>query len=354
MSKVSLSINGRSVQTESGNSILQAATEEGIFIPTLCQHPLLKPEEACRICVVEEAFAGGQFGIKAAITSEAVTAAAALYFKRPIRYIPSLEESILTTSKRHPYQMKVKLGADEKGRLTVYCNDFLVDKGAYAILGPVVVFRSLSMFSGSYYIPNISALEKMVYTNSRFGGAARGAGPPQTIFALEAAMDMLAEKIEMDPLEFRRINSLQPGQAKSTGMVVEEWSFPRLCEAIKPYYDKALKDTAASNLQGGPLKRGIEIAASSFGIGGAGDRAKLALEVDPDDGITIYAPVADPGEGNESRLTQIAADQLGLPLEKVRLQTRDTENTEAMGPSAGSRMTWMAGGSLLSFVSIPI
>ncbi len=202
------------------------------------------------------------------------------------------------------------------------------------------------MLSGSYNIPNISALGKLVYTNNAFGGAARGAGPPQTIFALESAMDMLAEKMGIDPLEFRRINSLKPGQSKSTGMVVEEWPFPGLCEAIKPYYEKAKKEAAAFNAQGGPLKRGVGIAADSFGIGGAGDRANLAVEVDPDDGITIYAAVADPGEGNDSMLTQIAAHQLGLPLEKVRLYTRDTEKTVAMGPAAGSRMTWMAGGAL--------
>ena len=152
----------------------------------------------------KEPFSGGQFGIKAAVTTEAVTAAAALHFKRPVRYIPSLEESILTTSKRHPYQMKVKLGADTQGNLTAYSNDFVVDKGAYAILGPTVVLRSLQMLSGSYNIPNISALGKLVYTNNGFGGAARGAGPPQTIFALESAMDMLAEKLGMDPLEFRQ------------------------------------------------------------------------------------------------------------------------------------------------------
>jgi aldehyde oxidoreductase len=295
----------------------------------------------------KEPFSGGQFGIKAALTTEAVTAAAALHFKRPIRYIPSLEESILTTSKRHPYQMKVKLGADDQGHLKTYFNDFLINKGAYAILGPTVILRSLQMLSNSYRIPNISALGKLVYTNNGFGGAARGAGPPQTIFALESAMDMLADQMGIDPLEFRRINSLQPGQSKSTGMIAEEWSFPSLCEAFKPCYDRARKEVEAFNLRGGSLKRGIGIAAASFGIGGAGDRANLAVEVDPDDGITIYAAVADPGEGNESMLIQIAADQLELSLEKIRLQTRDTNNTVGMGPSAGSRITWMAGGALL-------
>ena len=77
------------------------------------------------------------------------------------------------------------------------------------------------------------------------------------------------------------------------------------------------------------------LAAHSFGIGGAGDSAKLSIEVNPDDSVTIYAACADPGEGNDSMLTQVAAHQLKIPLDKVRLYTRDTDKTVLMGPSAG-------------------
>ena len=294
-----------------------------------------------------EAFSGGQFGIKAAVTTEAVTAAAALHFRRPVRYIPSLQESILTTSKRHPYRMKVKLAADAEGRITAYENDFTINKGAYAILGPMAIMRSMHMLTGSYHIPHIDAYGRLVYTNNGFGGAARGAGPPQTIFALESAVDMLAEKLGIDPLAFRRMNSLLPGQAKATGMVVDQWPFPELCDAIQPLYEQAKKDAAAFNANNTVLKRGVGIAAESFGIAYGSDKAAMAVELDPDDGITIYAAVADPGEGNESMLLQIAAHQMDMPLDKVRLYTRDTEKTVGMGPAAGSRMTWMAGGALV-------
>jgi aldehyde oxidoreductase len=307
----------------------------------------IKEAVGCENIRYKEAFSGGQFGIKAAVTSEAVTAAAALHFKRPVRYIPSYEESMLTTSKRHPYRMKVKLGADEQGRLVGYSNDFTINKGAYTILGPMAIMRSLQMLSSSYFIPNIFANGKLIYTNNGYGGAARGAGPPQTLFALEAAVDMLAEKLGVDPLEFRKMNSLTPGQTKATGMVSEEWPFPALCDAFKPYYDRARKTAAEFNATSTGIKRGVGIAGVSFGIGGSGDRANLAVEVNPDDSVTIYAAVADPGEGNESMLIQIAADQLGIPLEKIHLYTRDTEKTVGMGPAAGSRMTWMAGGALV-------
>jgi aldehyde oxidoreductase len=296
----------------------------------------------------EEAYSGGQFGIKATITSEGIAAAAALHFKRPVRYIPSLAESMLMTSKRHPFTMKVRLGADGNGKLTAYTNDFIVDNGAYTLLGILVVNRALQMLSGSYHIPNIGALGRLIYTNNPAGGAARGAGPPQATFALESAVDMLAEKLGIDPLEFRRMNSLKPGQSKSTGRVVEQWPFPELCDAIRPHYDRARKNAAA--FKGGPIKRGVGLATHAFGISSPGDTAGLAVECDPDGGVTIYAAIADPGEGNDSMLTQIAAHLLDLPMEKVRLVTRTTESTTAMGPAAGSRMTYMGGGALVSAI----
>ena len=298
----------------------------------------------------QEAFSGGQFGIKVSITSEAVNAAAALHFKRPIRYVPSMEESIFITPKRHPFRMKVKLAADAQGHLTAYFNDFTINKGAYTMTGPIVMNRSIHMLSGSYNIPNIKAFGRMVFTNNGFGGAARGAGPPQTIFALESAVDMLADNLGMDPLKFRRINSLKPGQTKATGMVVDEWSFEELCDVIKPRYEKAKKEAIAFNSKGGTVKHGVGIGANSFGIGEPGDAATVRIEVNPDDGITIYGAIADPGEGNDSMLTQIAAHLLEIPMEKVRLYTRDTDKTVESGPSAGSRMTYMAGSALINAI----
>jgi aldehyde oxidoreductase len=258
---------------------------------------------------------------------------------------------MLMTSKRHSYRLKVKLAADTSGHITACFNNFTIDKGAYTINGTSPMMRSLYSLQGPYYFPNIKAFGQVVYTNNAFGGAARGAGPPQSNFAMESAVDMLAEKLGIDPLEFRRMNSLQIGQTKSTGMVVEEWPFVELCDVVKPHYERAKKDALAFNSQGGKLKRGVGVGCDSFGIGYCAETAQMAIEIDPDDGITIYAAVAEPGEGNDSMLSQIAAHQLGLPLEKVRLYTRDTDKTAGMGPAAGSRMTFMAGNALLNAIT---
>jgi len=295
-----------------------------------------------------EAFSGGQFGLKSAIVTEALAAAACVHFRRPVRYIPSLEESLFLSPKRHPYDMLVRIGADKDGHFTAYYNDMYINKGAYFLLGGLTIGRTLHMLASAYKFPNMWASCKLVYTNNASGAAARGAGPPQSNFAMESIIDMLAEKIGMDPLQLRRINSMQPGDTSSTGAMVGQWEFPEICDAIQPHWERAKKDAAEFNKKGGPVKRGVGLGAHAFGIGGPGDQAKLSVEINPDDSITIFAAIADPGEGNDAMLTQIASHMLGIPQSNVHLQTRETHNTVAMGPAAGSRMTWIGGGALVN------
>ena len=116
-------------------------------------------------------------------------------------------------------------------------------------------------------------------------------------FCPECAINMLADKMGIDPLEFRLQNSLKPGQTKSTGSKVEQWPFPELCEAIRPHYERACQQ--ARKHENKTIKRGVGLAAGAFGIGGPGDRAIAAVELDPDGGVTIFAAAADPGEGND-------------------------------------------------------
>jgi aldehyde oxidoreductase len=296
-----------------------------------------------------QAFSGGQFGIKADITAEGLAAAAALHVKRPVRYVCSLTEAMWITTKRHPFDMKVRLGADKEGRLTGYEIDFTVDNGAYVSVGKSIVNRALYMLSGSYDIPHVNARARLVYTNNPAGGAARGAGPPQVNFALESAMEMLAERLGLDPLEFRILNSLEPGRSISTGQVVDEWPYRECLEEIRPHYERARKDCASAG--NGRLKRGVGLAGGSFGIGKGGpDRSQMAVELMPDGGLTIYGSVSDPGEGNDAMLTQIASHLTGIPASKIRLQTRDTGNTPDASSASGSRVTYMSGGALVNAI----
>lgn len=293
-----------------------------------------------------EAYSGGQFGIKLEIMSEGIAGAAAIRFRRPIRYIPSLHESMLMTSKRHAFKMHVKLAADADGKITAYCNDLIADKGAYYSFGHVLLVRCLRMLSGSYDIPNIGVRARLAYTNNPFGSAARGAGPPQVNYALECAVQMLAEKMGIDPLEFRLKNSLQPGQSKSTGMVVNEWPLPPLLEAMRPHWERAVREARAHH--DGKVKRGVGLATGSYGIGAPMDAAAAAVQLDTDGGVSVFAAAADPGEGTDSMLSQYTAEYMGIPLNKVRINSRDTDTTAATGSASGSRITFMVGGALLN------
>jgi aldehyde oxidoreductase len=159
---------------------------------------------------------------------------------------------------------------------------------------------------------------------------------------------MVAEKAGLDPLEFRKKNLLKVGQTRSTGAPITQTNMAELMDDFKPHYDRAKKDAAAFNKKGGKIKRGVGIACMSFGIAEPGDRADNAVEINPDDTVTLYAAIADPGEGNDSMLSQLAAHVLGLPLDKIKLYTRDTAKTVAAGPSAGSRQTYMGGGAMVN------
>jgi aldehyde oxidoreductase len=296
----------------------------------------------------QEAFTGGQFGIKPELTSEQLTGAAAIHFKRPARYIPSIKESMQMTTKRHPFSVKARLGADDKGKLTGYEIDAIVEKGAYDIMGELITNRVLAMLSGGYNIPNVFTEIKLVYTNNIPGGAARGAGPPQINYVLESAMDLLAAKLGMDPLAFRQLNVLKPGESTSSGHIMEEWALSGCFKRIEPEYKRALEKAAA--FKSDTLRRGVGLAGSSFGIGTPNDKSAVAVELDPDNGLTVYGSVADPGEGNDSMLSQIASHLTKIPLKKIRLQTRDSVLTPDSRHSAGSRQTFMSGHALVKAI----
>ncbi|MGO8881325.1 MAG: molybdopterin-dependent oxidoreductase [Desulfomonilaceae bacterium] len=297
----------------------------------------------------EQAFIGGQFGMKMDITAEGIAAAAALHFRRPTRYVCSLTESMQITTKRHPFEMKTRLGADDKGKLTAYTIDFIVENGAYTSAGKSVLNRALYMLSGSYDIPNVRAKGQLVYTNNAWGGAARGAGPPQVNFALESAMELLAAKLGMDPLEFRVLNSLKPGGSISTGQVIDEWPYSGCLEALRPHYQRAVRE-ATSN-KNARFRRGVGIAGGSFGIGRGGpDRSNVAVELNPDGGLTVYGSIADPGEGNDAMLTQIASHLTGITPAKIRLIICDTDRTPDSSSASGSRVTYMSGGAMVKAI----
>ena len=163
---------------------------------------------------------GGGFGGKDDITTEILASLAARKTGRPVKVRFDRRESMRATTKRHAVLMRVRIGADRDGRLLALEAEVFADKGAYASLGAYVIKKLGLHLSGPYYVPNIKADTYAVYTNNPPGGAMRGFGVVQAGFAHESLMDMLAERLGLDPWEIRYRNALVPGLSTGTGHVL--------------------------------------------------------------------------------------------------------------------------------------
>lgn len=179
---------------------------------------------------------GGGFGGKIDVTTEILAALAAWKTGRPVKVRFTREESMRATTKRHPMVIKARLGADQEGKLMALEAEVYADTGAYASLGPNTVRKTGLHLSGPYAIPNIKVDTYTVYTNNPPAGAMRGFGVVQAAFAHESLIDMLAERLGMDPWEIRYRNALEPGLSVSTGHILQHGvGVKATLEAVKKY-----------------------------------------------------------------------------------------------------------------------
>jgi len=286
---------------------------------------------------------GGAFGGKLDVSVGGILGLAALKLQRPVKLVYTRSETFAATSKRHPFSMKFKMGAKKDGTFVAMELDLFADGGAYKSFSNSVITRGLIHSQGPYRIPNAHVFGKAVYTNTAFKGAMRGFGVPQVGFAVESILDELAAELKMDPLALRMKNGFVPGDTTICGQVLNDaFGFQECLKAIKPYYERALKE-AKSNATG-QIKRGVGLGGVWFGPGrSAPDQSEAWAELLPDDTLQVWIGAADMGQGTDTMFWQIAAETMGFPLERVRLCTTDTEITPDGNFSAGSRQTYVSG-----------
>lgn len=182
---------------------------------------------------------GGGFGGKDDITTEIQAALLAQATRRPVKVTWSRMESFICSTKRHPMEIWLKTGCDENGKLQAVEGILRSDKGAYCSIGHFITKKAGIHLAGPYYVPNVWTDAYAYYTNNTICGPYRGFGILQASFAHETNMDMLAEKIGMDPLEFRMINALQNGLSTATGQVFETGvGFPETLIQAKEFCDQ--------------------------------------------------------------------------------------------------------------------
>lgn len=193
-----------------------------IYVAT--QYPHYDREEVAKCLNVEEdrvrinnTAIGGAFGAREDINPQCHAALAAYFTKKPVKIVYSREESTISHSKRHPMKMYYKTGVKADGKLCAIKARIYGDSGAYASWGMNILRKSAVHATGPYVIPNVDVQALAVYTNNPFSGAMRGFGATQVAIGYESQMDILAEKLGMNPLKFRYINSFEVGSITATG-----------------------------------------------------------------------------------------------------------------------------------------
>ncbi|HEX9636117.1 MAG TPA: selenium-dependent xanthine dehydrogenase [Acidobacteriota bacterium] len=275
---------------------------------------------------------GGAFGGKEDMSIQAQTALLAQVSERPVSLVLSREESIRIHPKRHPITMHYQVGCDVEGRLTAVWARMLGDSGAYASVGGKVLERAAGHGCGPYRVPNVDIESKAVYTNNPPCGAMRGFGANQAHFAIEGALDLLAEQAGIDPWEMRWRNALEVGDVFSTGQVLDKsvGIKPTLLAVREVYY--AHRGRA-----------GIACGLKNSGIGnGAAEWGKARLVVEDDGSVTLYNGYTEMGQGLNTVLIQCACEVTGLPPEVFNAKI-DTRYALDCGQTTGSRGTLFGG-----------
>ena len=290
---------------------------------------------------------GGGFGSKLDLSVQPFIALAAWNLDKPVRMVYSRTESIVSTTKRHPARMKLRAGATREGKITAM--DFSADfnTGAYSSWGPTVARRVPVHASGPYRVPNYRALTRAVHTNIVPAGAFRGFGVPQAAIAQEQAYDDLADKVDMDRLEFRILNSLDDSTPTVTGQVLGEGVGIRAClEALRPGWQRARTEAQQFNANAKtPLRRGVGVAGMWYGCGNTSlpNPSTVRIGLKQNGRIALHQGAVDIGQGSNTIVTQICADAVGAPIAHFDLISGDTAVTPDCGKTSASRQTFVTG-----------
>ncbi|MCC7191113.1 MAG: molybdopterin-dependent oxidoreductase [Anaerolineales bacterium] len=328
-----------------------------------------------RIRIVGQLMGGG-FGGKEDIAGQIHAAMLAHATGRPVKLLFDRHESLLVHPKRHATQIRVKMGAKKDGRLVAVETELYGDTGAYASLGEKVMTRATTHSAGPYDVPHVRADCYAMYTNNPPAGAFRGFGVTQSAFAVESMMDMLAEKLNIEPVELRRMNALKVGSITNTGqelresvglmecidkvtsamcqvsgLAEEELFKPRVVPSPLTPLPKGEGDSLPSPFgrragDEGHLVRawGFASAYKNTGLGGgAPDISNAEVELYDDGKFEVRSSSAEMGQGLVTVMQTIVAEEMAVQPNQVRVLVMDTDLTPNGGPTTASRQTFVTG-----------
>ena len=293
---------------------------------------------------------GGAFGAKLDVYPyEPIAALLARKTGRPVKVIYSREEEFKASPTRQPAVIHMRTGCTRDGVLTFRTADVLLDNGAYTSWGPTIPVIMMRTTSGHYRVPVVDFKAQAIYTNNPYAGSFRGYGNVQTTFATAQQMDMLADMVNMEPLEFHLKNSQKSGE------ITPQKSFLRECALVECLetaakasdYSRKRKEYAAERNKPGRYKKGIGLASSIHNAGGAkihkSDGIGTILKVDDFARVTVITGASEIGQGIDAVITLIVAEELGVPLEHVNIVNNDSDIAPWDVGVHASRTTFIAG-----------
>ena len=288
---------------------------------------------------VNVAFIGGDFGGKGSFMDVPLCYFLAKASGRPVKMVMTYMEEFIAGNPRHPAVFTIRTGLKRDGTLVARQAYAVFNSGAYGAFKPTPSVNLLGAGSlgGSYRIPHVKIEADCVYTNNIPCGHMRSPGSPQSVFAAESHMDMIAQELGMDPLELRLRNVLQEGDTNPTG------GSPNQVQGEKTLR-KAVEAFGWDTAKAGPYV-GRGIALYDRGTGGGESSATVVAEADGT--ITLRSPTFDTGTGTHTILRQIIAEELTLPPEAITVVTIDTDSGPFDGGVGGSRVTHSAGQATL-------
>lgn len=281
---------------------------------------------------------GGGFGNKMEPHVQPLVVRLAQVTRRPVKLILSREEDFECVRARHPFKVRARTGAKSDGTLVAREIEVLLDCGAYGDDSPGVLGYSLLMARGPYRIPHTRCHGKLVYTNKLRFGAFRGFGNPQVAFAGETQLDQIAAQLGMDPLELRLRNVTRPGDRWFGGGEVASNGLEACISAAREAsgWDKR-KDRKAP--EGKRPGMGVALGAHISGLLGTG----AIVRVLEDGSVVLNTGAVDIGQGSDTVLSQICAEALKIPVEKVTLASPDTDGSPYNWGTTASRVTYTTG-----------
>lgn len=293
---------------------------------------------------------GGSFGGKNDLSyqASAQTALLALRTGRPVRMTFSREESALASYMRDAMNMHLQLGADEDGTLRACDFNALLDSGAYQSGSYLTTWRAVIHAMGAYRYEACDAKVTAVYTNNGYSGAFRGFGNPEVCFAIEQAVDEMADLVGIDPMDFRLKNCLREGDEIPHGQKLgPPVGLAECLLEVRRVSDWDRKRKLYHQQNGSThLKRGIGVACIFHGIslGAEGaDNATSTLKINEDNTLTLTSGLTDYGQGSRTVFTLIVAEAMGIEPERIRMERPDTNTAIDSGPTVSSRSTVVGG-----------